>query len=119
MTPLVRSFKRVAAQVAQRMNFKMSVFNHERGLGDFLLDHELSNDPIGLTAQAILQFCVDEGGYNGFAVGVMVCVAFLEEVMPAPPTGDARARALKDLFVLLKSPPELEAVKRWVESYYR
>ncbi len=40
MTRLVRPFKRVAAQTAQRMSFKMSAFNHERGLGDFLLDQD-------------------------------------------------------------------------------
>jgi hypothetical protein len=39
-------------------------------------------------------------------MGVMACVSLLEEFMPAPPTGDARARARKDLFVLLKGPPD-------------
>jgi hypothetical protein len=49
----------------------------------------------------------------------MLCVSFLDEVLPYPPTGAARARALKDLFVLLNSGPTLESVKRWVESNYR
>jgi hypothetical protein len=38
MTPVLRTFKRVAVQVAQHANLKISVFNHERGLVDFLLD---------------------------------------------------------------------------------
>jgi len=118
MTPLVRTFKRVAAQIAQRMNFKMSAFNHERGLGDFLLDQDANADAIDLAGRAILYFCVDEGGYNGFEVGVMLCVSFLDEVMASPPTGASRAQALKDLFALMKGPPTLEAIKRWVESHY-
>ncbi|MGO9469875.1 MAG: hypothetical protein ACLQIB_30505 [Isosphaeraceae bacterium] len=118
MTAQVRTFKRVAAQVAQRMNFKMSAFNRERGLGDFLLDQGANADPIDVAGRAILYFCVDEGGYNGFEVGVMVCVTFLDEVMPSPPTGAARAQALKDLSALMKSSPTLESVKRWVESHY-
>jgi hypothetical protein len=118
MTPLVRTFKRVAAQIAQRMNFKMSTFNHERGLVDFLLDQAANADAIDLAGRAILYFCVDEGGYNGFEVGVMRCVSFLDEVMPSPPTGAARARALKDLFSLMKISPEPEAIKRWVQSHY-
>jgi hypothetical protein len=118
MTAIVRTFKRLAAQIAQRMNFKMSTFNHERGLADFLLDQDANTDPVDLVGRAILHFCVDEGGYNGFEVGVMLCVGFLDEVMPSPPTGIIRARALRDLFELMKSPPELEAVKRWIKSHY-
>jgi hypothetical protein len=118
MTPVLRTFKRVAAQVAQRMNFKLSAFNHERGLNDFLLDQAGNADAIDLAGRAFLCFCIDEAGYNGFEVGVMVCVSFLDEVMPRAPTGPARAQALKDLFVLMKSPPTLETMKRWVESHY-
>jgi hypothetical protein len=101
------------------MNFKMSVFNHERGLADFLLEQDTNADPTDLAARAFLHFCVDDGGYNGFEVGVMLCVSFLDEVMPSPPTGSMRAQALKDLFVLTKNPPTLESIKRWVESHYR
>ena len=68
--------------------------------------------------RAILYFCVDEGGYNGFEVGMMVCVSFLDEVMPSPPAGPARAQALKDLFLLIKSPPTLESIKRSGSSHY-
>jgi hypothetical protein len=118
MTSVVRTFKRVAVQVAQHANFKMSAFNHERGLADFLLDQEANADAIDLAARATLHFCVDDGGYNGFEVGAMLCVSFLDEVLPSPPIGPARARALKDLFVLLNSGPTLESVKRWVESNY-
>jgi hypothetical protein len=49
----------------------------------------------------------------------MLCVSFLDEVMPSPPTGPMRAQALKDLFLLTKNPPTLESIKRWVESHYR
>jgi hypothetical protein len=118
MTPLVRAFKRVAAQIAQRMDFKMSAFNHERGLGDFLLDQAANADAIDFAGRAIQHFCVDEGGYNGFEVGMMVCVSFLDEIMPSPPTGPARATALKDLFLLMKSPPTLGSIKGWVQSHY-
>jgi len=38
--------------------------------------------------------------------------------MPSAPTGPARAQVLKDLFVLMKGPPTLESMKRWVESHY-
>ncbi len=119
MTPLVRTFKRLAAQVAQRMSFKMSTFVHERGLGDFLLEQDANADAVDLAGRAILHFCVDEGGYNGFEVGMMLCVSFLDEVMPSPPTGPARAQALTDLFALIKNAPPLESVKRWIESHYR
>ena len=119
MTPIVRTFKRVAVQVAQHANFKMSAFNHERGLADFLLDQDTNNDAIDLAARATMHFCVDDGGYNGFEVGVMLCVGFLDEVMPSPPMGPARARALKDLFTLLKSGPTVESLKGWVEDNYR
>jgi hypothetical protein len=47
----------VAAQIAQRMNFKMSAFNHDRGLGDFLLDQAANTDAIDLAVRAILHFC--------------------------------------------------------------
>ena len=119
MTPLVRAFKGLAAQVAQRMSFKMSAFVHERGLADFLLDQNLNTDPIDLAGRAILYSCIDEGGYNGFEVGVMLCVSFLDEVMPSPPTGPARAQAFTDLFALIKTEPTLESVKHWIESHYR
>ncbi len=102
MTPPVRTLKRLAAQIAQRMDFKMSAFIHERGLGDFLLEQDANGDAIDLAGRAILHFCVDEGGYNGFEVGVMLCVDFLDEAMTSPPTGAAR-QALKDLFTLMKT----------------
>ena len=72
----------------------------------------MNGDPIDVAGRAILRFCVDEGGYNGFEAGVMVCVTFLNEVMPSPPTGAARPQALKDLSTLLKSPPT-SSLKRW------
>ncbi len=65
-----------------------------------------------------MHFCVDEGGYNGFEIGVMLGVSFLDEVMPSPPTGPARAQALKDLFTLIKSTPELGSIKGWIDSHY-
>jgi len=49
----------------------------------------------------------------------MLCVGFLDEVMPSPPTGAARAQALTDLFALLKRSPPLESIKCWIESHYR
>jgi hypothetical protein len=56
MTPHARTFKRLAAQIAQRTNFKMSAFNHERGLGDFLLEQDTNADPVDLAARAFLHF---------------------------------------------------------------
>lgn len=89
-----------------------------RGLGDFLLEQSLNRDPTDLAARAIMTFCVGQGRYNGFKVGAVTCISFLDEEGRSPPKGTARVQAFKDLLMILNDNPTLETITSWIESHY-
>ncbi len=55
------SFKRIAAQVANREGVGMVTFIGERGLNEFLIDQSENTDVADIAAKALLAFCVEAG----------------------------------------------------------
>jgi hypothetical protein len=110
--PLLKS---IAAQVA---------YSHKRarfpGLQDFLLDSVGEEDNVASIASKILvQFCIEDGQFNGSIIGVSLAVRFLDETLTSPPAGDVRSRSLKDLHSVLSEGGPIEEFLKWIDIYYK
>jgi hypothetical protein len=112
------SFKQIAAQVADRDGVRMATFIGERGLNDFLIDHSGNTDVADFAAHALLAFCVEDGRFNGFIVGLKTVLQFLGEHLQAPALGTGMKRSLGDLHQVLGSQPTLDSIKQWINSHY-
>jgi hypothetical protein len=116
----VKAFKAIAAQVAHHHGFGFGQFMGEHGLQDFLLD-EVSDDdgPAEIAAKALHRFCVEDGRFNGFLVGVETAIVFLNERMTRPENASQRAVAYQDLKSVLDGGGQISSIERWIESHYR
>ncbi len=115
----LKAFKTVAAQVAHRHGFSFGVFLGEHGLQDFLIDEVGPTDsPADIAAKAIHYFCIEEGEFNGFFVGLETALQFLNESVRR--SGDAAQRHLtfRDLKSILDSGGEIPAIREWIKAHY-
>ena len=117
MNALARTFKRIAFQVARRNRFPVGDFLDEHGLQGLLADATESNyDLVELTSQALWQFCVSEGRFNNFMVGLQTVLQFLNEQR-----GDAgldQTQQFRDLVAILQQGGPLAAIRAWVTTHY-
>ena len=83
-----------------------------------LIDHSGNTDVADIAAHALLAFCVEEGRFNGFVVGLKTVLQFLaEQLKPPGPAADMK-QSLSDLHQILGSEPTLDSVKQWISTYY-
>jgi len=115
----LKAFKAIAAQVAHRHGFSFGLFLGEHGLRDFLLDEVSANDrPADIAAKALRYFCVEEGRFNGFLVGLETAIQFLNEQMIRPANESQRVIAFQDLKKILDRGGELASILCWIASCY-
>jgi hypothetical protein len=119
MNRLIAAFKRIAAQVADREQFSMRLLIGQYGLNDFLVDEADNADPVDFGAKVLMHFCVEDGEFNGFLVGLQAALQFLNEHLDAPSSGTQMRRSLADLKRILDGQPTLRAVKQWIKSHYK
>ena len=81
----------------------MGAFIGEHGLQDFLVDEADNRDAIVFAAKDLHHFCVDDGRFSGFLVGLKTALQFLTERLVAP-TGDAM-KLMSVGFVQCAEPP--------------
>lgn len=115
----VRHFKAIAAQVADRHGFSFGACLTDHGLRDFLIEVAAGGDsPADMAAKALVWFCVEEGRFNGFLVGLETVLQFLAEQLGGPQNSTERVAAFKDLRSILESRPDFAAVRQWVAAHY-
>jgi hypothetical protein len=66
----------------------------------------------------LLAFCVEDGRFNGFIVGLKTVLQFLSEHLTAPAPGGGMKQSLSDLHQILGQQPTLDSIKQWINSYY-
>jgi len=117
MNPLVRAFRKAAVQAASLRQFPISAFIEDHGLNDFLIEAEAQEYSVHqFAAQALCQFCLDDDGeFNGFEVGILAVMEFLNERRGRP---DSWQQAMRDLVSLLQKDGTYNALERWANSYY-
>ena len=97
----------------------MSVFLGRHGLQAFLLDADARNySTTQLAAECLWQFCVTNGKYNGFEVGICTAVLFLNGQMSRPNTLQTRQQSYQDLRTILDQGGPYQAIEAWIHSYY-
>ena len=114
MSRYTASFKRIAAQVADREGVRMATFIGERGLNDFLIDHSGNTDVADFAARALLAFCVEDGRFNGFIVGLKTVLQFLGQQPRGALLGAGMKQSLGDLHQIRGSQPTLDSINQWV-----
>ena len=86
---------------------------------DFLIDEVAPTDsPADISAKAIHYFCIEEGQFNGFFVGLETALQFLNESVRR--SGDAAQQhvAFRDLKSILDSGGEIQAIREWIKAHY-
>ncbi|HLN33298.1 MAG TPA: hypothetical protein VK395_36560 [Gemmataceae bacterium] len=107
----LRTFMRIAVQVGgqgSRPNFR------DRGLRDFELERRGKRlSPQGIARDALVYFCLEEGRFNGFVLGIKAVLQFLSEckILPADPR-----QVYQDLGEILKAHCTPEMIQRWLDS---
>jgi hypothetical protein len=117
MNPLVRAFQRAAIQAASLRQFPISVLIKEHGLDDFLIEADAQKYSVQqMAAQALCQFCLDDdGAFNGFEVGILAVMEFLNEQRGRPASWQ---QGMRDLVTILQKEGSYGALAKWVTSYY-
>lgn len=85
------------------------------GLRDFRIEYgpqDLSR--YQLAARALICFCTDNSGFNGFVVGITATILFLEKTTGTPRT----TAALADLRSRLDDDPSTDGLATWAESFF-
>ncbi len=109
----VRALRDAAAQAAQYQRIPFRDFL-ELGLEDVLQEAESSHwQPQEMAAQFLARCCLAEGKFNNFQAGFLAVMTFLNEQLGSP--GD---QAYRDLAQILKTAGNIEAIRRWMESYF-
>ncbi|HYV36445.1 MAG TPA: hypothetical protein VE988_12110 [Gemmataceae bacterium] len=119
MNRYLASFKRIAAQVTCREELSMRLFIGQYGLNDFLVDEAANSDPADIAAKALMHFCVADGQFNGFLVGLQTALQFLNEHCDAPNPGRQMRQTLTDLRKILDGAPTLRMIKQWIRGHYK
>jgi len=107
----LRTFMRIAVQVSgqgSRPNFR------DRGLRDFELERRGKRlSPRDIAKDALVHFCLEEGRFNGFVLGIKAVLQFLSEckILPANPK-----QVFQDLKEILEGHCTPEIIQRWLDS---
>ncbi len=111
--------QRTALLVAASTLGPLGKFKRSGGsLSDFVDSQSDENDS-GIVAAKILEyFCIEDGEYNDFALGVQLALAFLEKTMIGPGDQAQRLQCIKGLKTALDTGTTQEILK-WVVAHYR
>jgi hypothetical protein len=90
-------------------------FPHRSGLRDFQVEHKDREASVYEWAALALQhFCIRDGRFNGYLVGVTGVVRFLAETTDSSPT----RQALQDLRDVLEGTPTAESLVDWAKGAF-
>jgi hypothetical protein len=110
-------FKRIAAQVAHQEGFSMRAFINDRGLDDFVEEAAQNGYvPAEVAARALETFCMEEGRFNGFMVGLKTALGFLDEILSGPRD---KQKCFTDLRQIMAEGGRWEQFLKWVNGYYK
>ncbi len=119
MNQLLRSFKQYLWQAAQRGGLRKGELQKRYDLDAFeLKEVGETGSAAEIAAKALRYFCVEDGRFNNFIVGIAAVMSFLDEHMKGEKALNRRAIVYQDLKGVLDQGGQYEAILRWVESHY-
>jgi hypothetical protein len=89
----------------------------DRGLEDILNDAEAGDLPAkDIAGRVLAECCVTGGTFNGFQVGLLAVMAFLNERFGS--LGQGEQQAFQDLVTILQTQGTLQAIMWWMNTHY-
>src|SRR5436190_20608500 len=80
MKPQVKAFQDAAAQACQQRRFPFRKFLVDYGLQDILIEADAADSSSQeIATRVLLECCVENGQFNGFQVGFLAVMAYLNE----------------------------------------
>src|SRR5436309_49235 len=115
MNPLLRSFKHNLWVAAERGGLRKGELIKRHDVDSFELDEVKETDSAAeIAAKALRYFCVQDGRFNNFTVGVVAVMGFLEEHFKGPDHLATQAQAYQGLREILDQGGRHEVILRWV-----
>ncbi len=105
-----RLFKECFAAAADEDDVSLA----SSGLHDFMMDGP-PEDPSELASLAILHFCVEDGKFNGFRVGLIAAIRFLERSFHKEATSECCAAIAH---MLKSGTATRDSVQDWVQAWF-
>jgi hypothetical protein len=114
MTPQVRAFRAVAAQVSHHRGERFATFLDDFGLEGILEEAiaELWTAQV-IAVEVLVRCCVSDGRFNNFHVGLLSVMTYLNEQF-----GEKGEQAFRDLVSILNGGGEVAAIQGWMDTHY-
>jgi len=117
MKPQVKAFQDAAAQACQQRGFPFRRFLGDYVLEDLLIEADAADSsPQEIAIRVLLECCVEGGKFNGFQVGFLAVMTYLNERLGR--LGQGEQQAFRDLANILTTSPTRQAVDRWMRTHF-
>jgi hypothetical protein len=117
MKPQVKAFRDAAVQACGRRNFPFRKFLNDYGLEGILLEADAAgSSPREIATRVLLECCVEQGTFDGFQVGFLAVMTYLNEQLGR--LGQGEQQAFLDLANILNTTPTQQAVGAWMRAQY-